>query len=109
MDTLSSLFSKKINKVPLPPQFHGINEDLYEGEKLISKRRRMKNKIAQKSPLLEGFANQLGDVSLSEDQVTTALNAQLQTNLSSHKGALKGVLSDYVTARAEQAQCVPAL
>ncbi len=106
MDTLSSLFSKKIKKSPMPPQFHGINEDLYEGKKLISKRRKTKNKIAQKSPLLEGFANQLDDVTLNEDEETTALNAQLQSNLSSHKGALKGVLSDYVTARAEQAQCV---
>ena len=38
MDNLTSLFSKKFKKDPLPPQFHGINEDLYEGNKLISKR-----------------------------------------------------------------------
>ena len=44
MDTLSSLFSKNFKKTPKPPQFHGINEDLYEGKKLISKRRRIKHR-----------------------------------------------------------------
>jgi hypothetical protein len=105
MDSLSSLFSKKFKKDPLPPQFHGINEDLYEGNKLISKRRRTKNKIAQGSPLLEGFANQLDDVTLSEDQETTELTAELQNNLSSYTGDLKVVLSDYVNARREEANC----
>jgi len=105
MDNLTSLFSKKFKKDPLPPQFHGINEDLYEGNKLISKRRRTKNKIAQRSPLLEGFANQLDDVTLNEDQETTELNAELQSNLSSYTGDLKVVLSDYVNARREEADC----
>ncbi len=106
MDTLSALFSKNFKKDPAPPQFHGINEDLYEGKKLISKRRRTKNKIAKKSSLVEGFANELDDVTATEDVQTAQLNAELQKNLSSYATSLKTVVSDYVTARAEQKACV---
>ena len=106
MDTLSSLFSKKFKKDPTLLQFHGINEDLYEGKKLISKRRKTKNKIAKKSPLLEGFADRLDPLTLSENQQTANLNSELQKNLSSYATSLKTVVSDYVTARAEQKACV---
>ena len=105
MDTLSSLFSKKFKKDPALLQFHGINEDLYEGKKLISKRQRTKNKIAKKSPLLEGFANQLDDLTISEDQETANLNADLQRNLSSYATSLKNVVSDYVVARKQEKSC----
>jgi hypothetical protein len=105
MDTLSSLFSKNFKKTPKPPQFHGINEDLYEGKKLISKRRRIKNKIAKKSPLVEGFGNRLDNVTLSEDQETVDINAELQRNLSSYATALKTTVGDYVSARREERIC----
>ena len=105
MDTLSSLFSKNFKKTPKPPQFHGINEDLYEGKKLISKRRRIKNKIAKKSPLVEGFGNRLDNVTLSEDQETVAINAELQRNLSSYATALKTTVGDYVSAQHEERIC----
>ena len=105
MDTLSSLFSKNFKKDPALLKFYGINEDLYEGKKLISKRQRTKNKIAKKSPLLEGFANQLDDLTISEDQETANLNADLQRNLSSYATSLKTVVSDYVVARKEKKSC----
>ena len=105
MDTLSSLFSKNFKRDPKLLQFHGINEDLYEGKKLISKRRRTKNKIAKKSSLLEGFGNQLDNLALNEDQQTVDLNRVLQKNLSSYATSLKTTISDYVNARREERLC----